>query len=30
MEPTEHSFDSGGWLSGLIASVGIIVRKTHA
>lgn len=29
MELTEHSFDSGGWLAGLIAAVGITVRKMH-
>lgn len=30
MESTENNFDSEGWLSGLIASVGISVRKIHA
>lgn len=29
MKQTEHPFDSGRWLSGLIASVGIIVREMH-
>lgn len=30
MKQMEHSFDSGRWLSGLTASVGIIVREMHA